>query len=68
MITPVEKAIKTEWAQIGEKNIKTTMGKSTIPITLSNKKEKYTPNLANAFSINMWPKRRITMNLTIKKI
>lgn len=53
---------------MGEKNIKMTMGKSTIPITLSNKKEKYTPNLANALSINMWPKRRMTINLTIKKI
>ena len=67
-IIPAEKKIKTEFAFIGEKNIKMTMGKSTIPITLSNKKEKYTPNLANAFSINMCPKRRMTINLTIKNI
>ena len=53
---------------IGEKNINTTIGKRLIPITLSNKKEKYTPNFANDFSIKTCPKRRIMMAFEKKKI
>ncbi len=41
----------------GEKNINTTIGKSVIPITLSNKKEKNTPNFARDFSMKIYPKR-----------
>ena len=53
---------------IGEKNINTTIGKRLIPITLSNKKEKYTPNFANDFSIKTCPKRRIMIAFEKKKI
>ena len=53
---------------MGEKNRSTTMGKRMIPITLSNKKEKYTPNFANDFSIKTCPKRRIIIAFEKKKI
>jgi len=53
---------------MGEKNRSTTMGKRIIPITLSNKKEKYTPNFANDFSIKTCPKRRIIIAFEKKKI
>ena len=53
---------------MGEKNRSTTMGKRITPITLSNKKEKYTPNFANDFSIKTCPKRRIIIAFEKKKI
>jgi len=34
-------------------------GKSTIPITLSNKNEKYNPNLDNEVNIKSLPNKRI---------
>ena len=57
-----------ELALIGEKNRNAMTGKRIIPITLSNKKEKYTPNFANDFSIKTCPKRRIMMAFEKKKI
>ena len=52
---------------MGEKNIKTIIGNRITPITLSNKKEKYTPNFANDFMRKTCPKRRIIIVLIRKK-
>jgi hypothetical protein len=58
--------IKIGLALIGEKNRNTIIGKRIIPITLSNKKEKYTPNFAKGFSKKICPKRRIIMDFDRK--
>jgi len=67
-IITTEKVSKIGSALKGKKNRQTIIGKNKIPIILSNKKEKYTPNFANEFNKKICPKRRITIVFNKKKI